>query len=123
MRAAKLSDSGLLLEVDVQELRILAAALTTVCNSGQVLANLEDRLGGTRDKAETLLVSIRSLTSIFDRLLDYAPTDSPISPTNGNGDVSPVQSGTESATYCHESAANDQDLAAQVAPTYTVRRS
>jgi hypothetical protein len=69
MRATNLSDKGLLIEVDVQELRILATALKVVCNGGHVLDDLEQRLSGTRDKAETLLVSLRSLNSIFDRLL------------------------------------------------------
>ena len=89
MRAANLSDSGLLIELDVQELRILAAALTALCNNRYVLANLEDRLSGANDKAESLLVSIRSLNSIFDRLQEHAPPDpaqieSTTSPTNGD---------------------------------------
>lgn len=69
MRAASLSDKGLLIEVDLQELRILGAALNTVCNSGHILDDLEERLSGTRDKAESLLISIRALNSIFDRLI------------------------------------------------------
>jgi hypothetical protein len=69
MRTINLSDTGLLIEVDVEELRILAAALNVVCNGGHVLDDLEQKLSGTKDKAETLLVSIRSLNFIFDRLL------------------------------------------------------
>ncbi|MGC1906591.1 MAG: hypothetical protein WA715_22425 [Candidatus Acidiferrum sp.] len=68
MRTINLSDTGLLIEVDVQELRILAAALNVVCNGGHVLDDLEQKVSGTKDKAETLLVSIRSLNFIFDRL-------------------------------------------------------
>ena len=84
MRAASLSDTGLLIEVDLQELRILGSALNSVCNSGRILDDLEERLSGTREKAESLLISIRDLNSIFDRLLvsealvddtEYAPTD------------------------------------------------
>ena len=66
MKTTNISDTGLLLEVDVQELRILAAALSMVCNAGHILDDLEERLSGTKDKAETLLVSIRYLNSIFD---------------------------------------------------------
>jgi hypothetical protein len=107
MRAANLSDSGLLIELDVQELRILAAALTIVCNRGQLVADLEDRLSGTKDSAETLLVSLRSLNSIFDRLMDYAPTDSAMSATGG--DVpSPASVG--------ESIMSDGEPSAQAAP-------
>jgi hypothetical protein len=69
MRTIHLSDTGLLIEVDVQELRILATALNVVCNGGQVLDDLEHKLSGTKDKAESLLVSIRSLNFIFDRLM------------------------------------------------------
>jgi hypothetical protein len=73
MRTINLSDTGLLIEVDVEELRILAAALNVVCNGGHVLDDLEQKLSGTKDKAETLLVSIRSLNFIFDRLpIDHA---------------------------------------------------
>lgn len=76
MRTINLSDTGLLIEVDVEELRILAAALNVVCNGGHVLDDLEQKLSGTKDKAETLLVSIRSLNFIFDRLLiDYRESD------------------------------------------------
>jgi hypothetical protein len=66
MKTANISDTGLLLEVDAHELRILAAALSLVCNGGHILDDLEERLSGTKDKAETLLVSIRHLNSIFD---------------------------------------------------------
>lgn len=69
MRAASLSDKGLLIEVDLQELRILGTALNTVCNNGRILDDLEERLIGTREKAESLLISIRDLNSIFDRLI------------------------------------------------------
>jgi hypothetical protein len=69
MRAINLSDTGLLIEVDVQELRILTTALNVVCNGEHVLDDLEQKLSGTKDKAETLLASIRSLNFIFDRLL------------------------------------------------------
>jgi len=69
MRAASLSDTGLLIEVDLQELRILGTALNTVCNSERILDDLEERLSGTKEKAESLLVSIRGLNSIFDRLI------------------------------------------------------
>ena|ERR1700730_2536430 len=68
MRTANMSETGLLIEVDVQELRILAAALSIMCNAAHILDDLEERLSGTKDKAETLLFSIRSLNSIFDRL-------------------------------------------------------
>jgi hypothetical protein len=69
MRTAQVSDTGLLIEIDVQELRILAAALTKVCNDGHILDDLDERLDGSKDKAETLLFSIRSLNAIFDRLM------------------------------------------------------
>jgi hypothetical protein len=69
MRVASLSDKGLLIEVDLQELRILSTALNTVCNGGRILDDLEERLNGTKDKAESLLISIRALNSIFDRLI------------------------------------------------------
>jgi hypothetical protein len=68
MRTVNMSETGLLIEVDVQELRILAAAMSMVCNAAHILDDLEERLSGTKDKAETLLFSIRSLNSIFDRL-------------------------------------------------------
>jgi hypothetical protein len=69
VRVAGLSDKGLLIEVDLQELRILSTALNTVCNRERLLDNLEERLSGTKDKAESLLISIRGLNLIFDRLI------------------------------------------------------
>jgi hypothetical protein len=69
VRVAGLSDKGLLIEVDLQELRILSTALNTVCNRGRLLDDLEERLSGTKDKAESLLISIRGLNLIFDRLI------------------------------------------------------
>jgi hypothetical protein len=69
MRVASLSDRGLLIEVDLEELRILSTALNTACNCGRILDDLEERLSGTKDKAESLLISIRALNSIFDRLI------------------------------------------------------
>jgi hypothetical protein len=66
MKTTNISDTGLVLEVDLQELRILAAAMSMVCNGGHVLDDLEEKLSGTKEKAETLLVSIRYLNSIFD---------------------------------------------------------
>jgi hypothetical protein len=76
MKVASLCDKGLLIEVDLQELRILNAALNSVCNGGQVLDGLEERLSGSRDKAETLLAYIRSLNSIFDRFeVEASPDD------------------------------------------------
>jgi hypothetical protein len=71
MRVASLSDKGLLIEVDLQELRILSTALNTVCNDGRILDDVEERLSGTKDKAESLLISIRALNSIFDRLIGW----------------------------------------------------
>jgi hypothetical protein len=76
MRAPNLSDTGVRIEVDVEELRILAAALNVICNDENILDDLEERLTGARDKAETLLISIRSLNSLFDRLM--TPSDEPI---------------------------------------------
>jgi hypothetical protein len=74
MRVASLSDTGLLIEVDLQELRILSTAMNTVCN-GHILDDLEERLTGTRDTAESLLISIRALCSIFDRLRLMEPPE------------------------------------------------
>jgi len=68
MRTVNLSEAGLLIQVDVQELQILTAALNALCNVGDILDELEQRHGGTKDKAETLLISIRSLNALFDRL-------------------------------------------------------
>jgi hypothetical protein len=112
MRAANLSDSGLLIELDVQELRILAAALTALCNNGHVLANLEDRLSGANDKAETLLVSLRSLNSIFDRLLEHAPPDpAQIDPT-----ISPTNGDVPAPAPVDESVISDSEPSTQGAP-------
>jgi len=69
MREAHLSDTGLRIEVDVEELRILAAALNLLCNGENILDDLEERLTGAKDKAENLLTSIRSLNSLFDHLM------------------------------------------------------
>jgi hypothetical protein len=112
MRAANLSDSGLLIELDVQELRILAAALTALCNNGHVLANLEDRLSGANDKAETLLVSIRSLNSIFDRLQHRAPTD----PAQIDSTISPTNGDIPSEASVDESAMSEAEPSVQAAP-------
>jgi hypothetical protein len=69
MRETHLSDKGLRIEVDVEELRILAAALNLLCNGENILDDLEERLTGAKDKAENLLISIRSLNSLFDHLM------------------------------------------------------
>jgi hypothetical protein len=69
MRETHLSDKGLRIEVDVEELRILAAALNLLCNGENILDDLEERLAGAKDKAENLLISIRSLNSLFDHLM------------------------------------------------------
>lgn len=81
MRTASLSEAGLLIQVDVQELQILTAALNALCNVGDILDELEQRHGGTKDKAETLLISIRSLNALFDRLTaqSEARSDQPAS--------------------------------------------
>jgi hypothetical protein len=69
MREAQLSNTGIRIEVDVQELRILAAALNLLCNGENILDDLEERFSGTKDKAENLLISIRSLDALFDHLM------------------------------------------------------
>jgi hypothetical protein len=69
MRGAHLSDKGLRIEVDVEELRILATALNLLCNGKNILDDLEERFTGANDKAENLLISIRSLNSLFDHLM------------------------------------------------------
>jgi hypothetical protein len=68
MRAPHLSDAGIRIEDDVEELRLLAAALNLLCNRENILDDLEERFTGTNDKAENLLISIRSLNSLFDHL-------------------------------------------------------
>jgi hypothetical protein len=69
MREAQLSNTGIRIEVDVQELRILVAALNLLCNGENILDDLEERFSGTKDKAENLLISIRSLDALFDHLM------------------------------------------------------
>jgi hypothetical protein len=66
MRAPHLSDTGIRIEVDVEELRILATALNLLCNGENILDDLEERLSGAKDKAENLLIAFRSLASLFD---------------------------------------------------------
>lgn len=72
MKAPHLSDTGIRIEVDVEELRILATALNLMCNREDNLADLEERLTGAKEKAEALLISIRSLASLFDHLMILA---------------------------------------------------
>ena len=69
MRAPHLSDTGIRMEVDVEELRILATALNLLCNGENTLDDLEERLSGAKDKAENLLIAFRSLASLFDHLM------------------------------------------------------
>ena len=69
MREAQLSNTGIRIEVDVQELRILVAALNLLCNGENILDDLEERFTGTNDKAENLLISNRSLNALFDHLM------------------------------------------------------
>jgi hypothetical protein len=90
MRTANLSDAGLLIQVDVQELRILAAALNALCNVGDILEQLEQRRGGTKEKAEMLLVSIRSLNALFERLAAQAEAAVP-EPVVNEGDTFPLE--------------------------------
>ena len=89
MREAHLSDKGLRIEVDIEELRILAAALNLLCNGENILDDLEERLTGATEKAENLLISISSLNSLFDHLMIMS--DKPIQ---------------EPAEYCNASAAD-----------------
>jgi len=52
MREAHLSDTGIRIEVHVEELRILADALNHLCNGENILDDLEERLTGAKDKSE-----------------------------------------------------------------------
>jgi len=67
MKVANLSDDSLVIEFDLQEFRILSTALNSMCNGAHILDDLEERLSGAKDKAESLLISIRTLSSTLDR--------------------------------------------------------
>jgi hypothetical protein len=66
MRVANFSENSAVIEVDLQELKILGTALNALCNGGRK-DDLEEGLGGTREKAESLLISILSLNSLLER--------------------------------------------------------
>jgi hypothetical protein len=99
MRDAHLSDTVIRIEVDVEELRILAAALNLLCNGENILDDLEERLIGAKDKSENLLISIRSLNSLFDHLmiLSNEPIQQPAEYRNARAADSFVVTETETA--------------------------
>jgi hypothetical protein len=67
MRVATFMDRSAVVELDVQELKILSTALNLLCNLGCIEEEFEDSTNATIEKVESLLIAVHSLTSTLER--------------------------------------------------------
>jgi hypothetical protein len=65
MTVTSYSDHLAVIELDVNELKILSTALNLLSNVGCIEEDFRQGTGGTRVQVESLLISIHSLTSML----------------------------------------------------------
>jgi hypothetical protein len=67
MRVATFMDRSAVVELDVQELKILSTALNLLCKLGCIEEEFEDSTNATIEKVESILIAVHSLTSTLER--------------------------------------------------------